>query len=102
MNENVQQQNWSNFKNKIKARFGKLTDQQIDSLSGNIDQLEGKIQRAYGYTREQAKKEFDDFKSQNPGLVSDGSSPGMKQKDSRQQQNASPQKNGEKDVSESA
>lgn len=54
---------WSEIKVLLKARFEKLTDDTIDSLKGNLDQLSGKLQSVYGYAREQADKEFEGFKA---------------------------------------
>lgn len=53
--------NWKQFKGKAKERWGKLTDDDLDVVAGRRDQLEGKIQESYGYTKEKAKKEIEDF-----------------------------------------
>jgi uncharacterized protein YjbJ (UPF0337 family) len=36
---------------KIKEKWGKLTDDDLTTVNGHRDQLEGKIQDRYGYTR---------------------------------------------------
>ncbi len=51
------------MKSKIKARFGKLSDESIESLKGNLEPLSSKLQSAYGYAREQADKESAGFKT---------------------------------------
>ncbi|KSV83897.1 hypothetical protein N183_37965 [Sinorhizobium sp. Sb3] len=43
--------------------MGKLTDDDLDVISGRRDQLEGKIQERYGYAMDQAKKEIDQWYS---------------------------------------
>lgn len=43
--------------------MGKLTDDDLDVISGRRDQLEGKIQERYGYAKDQAKKEIDQWYS---------------------------------------
>jgi len=53
--------NWKQFKGKAKQRWGKLTDDDLDVVAGKRDELEGRVQEAYGISREQAKKELDEF-----------------------------------------
>ena len=42
---------------------GKLTDDDLTAINGRRDQLEGKIQERYGYAKDQARKEVDDWYS---------------------------------------
>ncbi len=53
--------NWKQFKGQAKTRWGKLTDDDLDVIEGRRDQLEGKLQEAYGYGKDKARKEADDF-----------------------------------------
>jgi uncharacterized protein YjbJ (UPF0337 family) len=53
--------NWKQFSGKVKEKWGKLTDDDLTVINGKRDQLEGKIQERYGYGRDQAKKELDDW-----------------------------------------
>lgn len=62
MNTDIIQGEWTELKGKIKAKWGKLTDNEIDTLEGNIDQIKGKIQKTYGHSVDQAEKEFNEFK----------------------------------------
>ncbi len=57
--------NWNQFKGKIKEKWGKLTDNDLTAIEGKRDQLIGKIQQHYGYTREEAEKEVDSWKGLN-------------------------------------
>ena len=36
--------NWKQVKGKVKEKWGKLTDDDLDVINGQRDQLEGKIQ----------------------------------------------------------
>ena len=54
---------WNEIKSKIKTRFGKLTDESIESVKGNLELLAAKLQTAYGYAREQADRELTSFKA---------------------------------------
>jgi uncharacterized protein YjbJ (UPF0337 family) len=53
--------NWKQVKGKVKEQWGKLTDDDLDVIAGNQDQLEGRLQQRYGYAKDQAKKEVDDW-----------------------------------------
>lgn len=52
---------WKNLKGKVKEKWGKLTDDDLMTIEGKADQLAGKLQERYGYAKDQAKKELDDF-----------------------------------------
>lgn len=61
MNKDQLQGDWLNLKGKIKEKWGKLTDDDLKVIEGKRDQLAGKLQERYGYAKEQAQKELDDF-----------------------------------------
>jgi uncharacterized protein YjbJ (UPF0337 family) len=61
MNWDVIKGNWKQIKGNAKQRWGKLTDDDLEVLSGKREELEGRVQKAYGYTREKAIKEVDEF-----------------------------------------
>ena len=50
--------NWKQFKGTAKAKWGKLTDDELDVIAGKRDQLVGKIQEAYGITRETTERQL--------------------------------------------
>lgn len=62
MNE-VLKGNWNELRGKLKAKWGKLTDNDLVELKGNTQELMGKIQKLYGHTKEDAEKQFKEFKS---------------------------------------
>ena len=45
---------------KIKAKWGKLTADDLTAINGRREELEGKIQQRYGLAKDQARKEIDD------------------------------------------
>jgi uncharacterized protein YjbJ (UPF0337 family) len=45
----------------IKSPWGKLTDDDVDRIAGDAEGLIGRIQERYGYARERAMREVDDF-----------------------------------------
>jgi uncharacterized protein YjbJ (UPF0337 family) len=61
MNSDQFEGKWKQLKGSVKQQWGKLTDDDVSSLSGKKDQLIGKLQERYGITREQAMKEADDW-----------------------------------------
>jgi len=63
MNTNTVQGNWSEIKGKIKATWGKFTDDEIETFKGNLEQIAGKIQKTYGYAQDRAEREYKDFKA---------------------------------------
>ena len=61
MNKDVLEGKWHQWKGAAKTQWGKLTDDDFDQINGNIERLAGKIQERYGYARDRAMKEIDDF-----------------------------------------
>lgn len=61
MNSDQLKGNWTQAKGKIKENWGRLTDDQIDVIAGQRDQLVGEIQKQYGKSREVAEQEVDQF-----------------------------------------
>jgi uncharacterized protein YjbJ (UPF0337 family) len=52
---------WKQFTGKAKAKWGKLTDDDMTQIGGKRDELSGKLQSHYGHTKEQAEKHIDEF-----------------------------------------
>ncbi len=61
MNRDTAAGNWKQLKGKAKERWGKLTDDDLDIAQGKAEQLAGKIQERYGKSKEEAKKDVDEF-----------------------------------------
>jgi uncharacterized protein YjbJ (UPF0337 family) len=53
--------NWKQFKGSVKERWGKLTDDDLSVVAGKRDKLTGLLQERYGYAKDQAEKELDEF-----------------------------------------
>lgn len=49
---------WNQLKGKLKEKFGKLTDDDLIKISGQRDQLIGKLQTLYGSTKEQVEHQI--------------------------------------------
>jgi len=50
--------NWKQFKGSALQQWGKLTDDQLDVVAGKRDLLLGRIQEAYGITRDETEKQL--------------------------------------------
>lgn len=65
MNDDKIKGQWKQLQGKLKAQWGKLTDDDLKVADGNTDYLAGKLQERYGIARDEARKQVDDF---NHGL----------------------------------
>lgn len=59
MNEDVVKGKWKKMRGKVKNWWGLLTDDDLDRISGSMDELAGTLQERYGYDREQAEREIE-------------------------------------------
>jgi uncharacterized protein YjbJ (UPF0337 family) len=61
MNWDQVQGNWEQFKGKVRQKWGKLTDNDLQRVKGMRQELAGRIQERYGYEKDKAEKEIDEF-----------------------------------------
>jgi uncharacterized protein YjbJ (UPF0337 family) len=61
MNEDILKGKWRQIKGEVQSRWGKLTDDDMDRAEGDAEKLIGRVQERYGYQRDQAQREVDDF-----------------------------------------
>ena len=61
LEEVIEEGNSKQVKGQVKEKWGKLTDDDLTSINGKRDQLEGKIQERYGLAKDQVKKDVDDW-----------------------------------------
>lgn len=61
VNKDIASGKWRQIMGKAKERWGKLTDDELTRVEGNAEQLAGLVQERYGHSREQARKEVDEF-----------------------------------------
>src|SRR5580658_1864989 len=52
---------WKQAAGKVKEKWGKFTDSDLEVIRGRRDQLIGKIQERYGIAKEEAQKQADEF-----------------------------------------
>ena len=61
MNTDIFEGKWKQLKGKVKTRWGKLTDDDLDVVEGHSMYLAGKLQEHYGITKEKAEEEIAEF-----------------------------------------
>ena len=61
MNWNIAKDHWKQFKGKVKARWDKLTDDELETVAGERDELVGCIQERYGVSRAAAEGQLVEF-----------------------------------------
>ena len=59
MNWDQVQGNWKQFKGKAQQVWGDFTDDELDIIQGKREELVGRLQKKYGYTKERAEQEAD-------------------------------------------
>ncbi|APX90354.1 hypothetical protein BV394_11965 [Brevirhabdus pacifica] len=53
--------NWKQFAGKAQQKWGELTNDELDQAAGDRQRLEGLIQERYGKTKDEARREIDDW-----------------------------------------
>lgn len=62
MSTDKSQDRWTEVKGKIKQKWSKLADTDVDSFKDNMHLIADKVQKAYGYTKDKADQEYTEFK----------------------------------------
>ncbi|MBY6048079.1 CsbD family protein [Vannielia litorea] len=63
MNWDIIQGNWKEWKGSAREKWGELTDNELQEAKGEREQLVGLVQQKYGYAREEAEKQVDDWRA---------------------------------------
>ena len=53
--------NWKQLKGKVREHWGRLTDDEFDTIAGKRDKLAGSLQNSYGIAKDEAEKQIEDF-----------------------------------------
>ncbi|MFO1092740.1 MAG: CsbD family protein [Planctomycetaceae bacterium] len=61
MNQQTLKGDWMMLKGKIKEKWGKLTDDDLDVIAGKSEQLAGALTKRYGYAKEEAHRQVEEF-----------------------------------------
>ncbi len=63
---------WKEMRGRVRERWGKLTDDDLDVIAGKRDQLIGLIQQRYGLARNEIERQVSEFEERN--MVTSGRS----------------------------
>ncbi len=62
MNNSTIESTWADIKNKIRTKWNKFNDTELESFKGDLSQLSSKVETTYGITKDQAERQCDEFK----------------------------------------
>lgn len=65
MNKDIFEGKWEQIKGAVREKWGDLTDDDLAQINGNREKLLGKIQEAYGRSREAAEHEVKEWEKTN-------------------------------------
>ena len=65
MDSNTLKGKWRQLQGSAKEKWGELTDDDLQRIDGNVDQLVGTIQERYGKTKEEVKQEVNQWLEEN-------------------------------------
>ncbi|MES2977689.1 MAG: CsbD family protein [Pseudomonadota bacterium] len=66
MNRDRIQGDWHQVRDKVKAQWASLTDEDLDQIDGKRENLLGRIQERHGYSRDEAERHFNEWHDRNP------------------------------------
>ena len=52
---------WKQYSGKVREKWGKLTDSDLEMIKGQRQQLIGKIQERYGIAKDEAERQVNEF-----------------------------------------
>jgi len=61
MNNDIFKGKWKQLRGQIQQKWGDLTNDDLDRIQGTQTEFEGLLQERYGYTKERAKQEVENF-----------------------------------------
>jgi uncharacterized protein YjbJ (UPF0337 family) len=61
MDQEILKGKWLRAKDDVRTRWGRLTEDEVDQIQGDAERLVGKLQEHYGYPRDQAELELNEF-----------------------------------------
>jgi len=61
MSDDILKGKWKQLRGQVQQKWGDLTNDDLDRIQGAQTEFEGVLQERYGYTKERAKQEVNDF-----------------------------------------
>ncbi len=62
-NEEILKGKWAEIKGEIKTQWGKMTDDELETSSGNLTSISGLIQQRYGAKKEEVQEKLNNILS---------------------------------------
>jgi uncharacterized protein YjbJ (UPF0337 family) len=74
MNWDTIKGNWKQFTGSAKKAWGRLTDDELTEIAGEKDRMVGKLQEKYGYAKDEARRQVDEWEraQEEPGGTRSG------------------------------
>lgn len=69
MTEPIIERTWNEWKDEVRAHWGRLDEQDWQRIEADRERLLTALQERYGWTREEAQREFDAFVSSRTQLI---------------------------------
>ena len=70
MNTDQLEGKWKQLKGTVRAKWGKLTDDDVEYIAGNSERFVGRLQERYGIKKEEAQSQLEDWqKAQDAELA---------------------------------
>ena len=69
INQQTLQGNWNELKGQLKKKWGQLTDNELDRVEGNTDQLIGLLQRKTGETKAAIESSLDEMMESSAAML---------------------------------
>ncbi|HEX4339692.1 MAG TPA: CsbD family protein [Polyangiaceae bacterium] len=66
MNWDTVEGNWKELRGKLRSKWAKLTDDDLENIGGKKDVLLGRLQQHYGFHKDEAEKQLDAFLNSTP------------------------------------
>ena len=71
MNSKILKGHWNELKGELKQHWSELTDDDLKDINGKVEELYGKLQKKYGYTKREVKIRLESFLEQVKNNYSD-------------------------------
>ncbi|WP_394835179.1 CsbD family protein [Pendulispora rubella] len=52
---------WKVLKGQVRQKWGKLTDDDLEQIAGQRDEFLGRLQQRYGYKKDEAERQVDEW-----------------------------------------
>jgi|SRR5688572_29245196 uncharacterized protein YjbJ (UPF0337 family) len=61
VNRNEMEGSWKQLKGKVREKWGKLTDDDLETIQGRSERFVGKLQERYGQSQADAERDLDNW-----------------------------------------